>query len=163
MTTRSLLASMMLLTCCTANAQDMRATFGIVPGQEIPNATQDFGDSRFSVYERPLSEEPLSEYFQHIAVTVVPPRTIAVMSALRAYENGPECMEDRAELERVLERVFPVIRDLDLGVRETEEKETTLSLSCSTTGSVPYYSLKLNVTHQPSLDALRQALFEQNH
>jgi len=154
---------MLLLTCYTANAQDMDAVFGVVPGQEVPNATQDFGDSQFSVYERPVSAEPLSEYFQHIEVTVVPPRTIAVISALRAYENGRDCMKDRADLERVLERVFPVIRDPELGVRETEEKETRLSLSCSTSGSVPYYSLKLNVTHQPSLDVLRKALFEQNH
>ena len=154
---------MLLLTCYAVHAQDMHSVFGLVLGQEVPNATKDIGDSQFSVYEHPLSEGPLSDYFQHIEVTVAPPRTVAVLSALRAYENGLECMEERAELERLLEIVFPVVRDGGMGVRETKGGESRLSLSCSTSGSVPYYSLKLNVTHQPSLDALRAALLEQNH
>jgi len=158
MALRYFLAFAALIMSSPASAEDMTSLFGLVPGQEVPNIIEGFSDSQLSVYERPLLKGPLSEYFQHIEVTVLPPRTVAVVSALRAYKNSLDCMKARGELEGVLEGVFPVVRDEHLGLRATENGDIRLSLSCSTSGSVPYYSLEVNARHQPSLEALRGSL-----
>lgn len=152
------------LTASTAvGAQDLGVILGVIPGEPVPNLLEDFRDSPFRTYEKPTPEGPLSEYFQYLEITVLAPDTVAVVAATRAYDNGLICWKERERLHQQLSRFFPTISGDIEDHRLSFNKETRMSLSCSTSGAVPYYSLTINISHLPTQERLLAELRGPNH
>lgn len=144
-------------------AQDLDIILGVIPGEPVPNLLKDFQNSPFDTYEKPTPEGTLSEYFQYLDITVLPPDTVAVVAATRAYENGIVCWEERKRLHQQLSPFFPNISSDIADHRLSLDEETRLSLSCSTSGAVPYYSLTINISHLPTQERLLIELRGRNH
>ena len=157
-----LFSTSLLLISIAAFGEEIKSIFGVMPGESVPNLTEYFEESPGNVYEKPLNNNMLKDYFQYIQVFVLPPKTVASISATRAYENGLKCVADMEKLQEYLDPLFP---DTEPGIeyrRLSEDGELMLSLGCSTSGNTPYYSLRLYISHDESSADLRERIFGAN-
>ena len=153
------LTALLLAASSTTVAEDFSAIFGIVPGEPVPYLQDGFGPSPNNTYEKPIRGEKLGHYFQHIQVMVLPPETVAHFYGTRAYRGALQCMEDMASIKEILLPLFPNPEDENEYQRLTVDGEIRLSLGCRTTGRIPYYSLRMHVSHIEAASKLREQIF----
>jgi len=137
----------------TTLADGLMSIFAVVPGRSVPGLIYDFEDSPVNFYELPLKHRLWSKYFQHLRVSVMAPRTIQSISAVRAYEDAQLCMKDARKLYMSIQHLFPREENEYGSQWLSEDSESRLTLSCNTGGGrTPYYSLRFSVVHIPTAE-----------
>ena len=153
------LITLLLLNGGPALAVDFESVFGLVPGEPISYLTEDFRAPPDNAYEKPLPNGELTQYFQHIIVMGLPPRTAATVQAKRAYWGALKCMEDMSSIREYLIPLFPKTKGKNEFERFSEDGEMSLYLGCGTSGNHPHYTLRMHISHKESASELRSLLF----